>query len=191
MNQFNNNRYQNKRHRAYWWNYGWNGSYYITICAHKRQKFFGQIIRKPDERDNLIQVMELSETGKKIQERWMDIPEHFPFVSLGEFVVMPDHLHGILSFNKGEEFNKPLYRERQTEIFYGYNNWKSGILGNVVNQFKRICTIQSRVYEPEFKWQRGYYDRIIRNQLEFNIFTDYIAQNPSRYKMEEKEIGSI
>ena len=95
MDKFRN-RYRIPSARAPWWNYSADAAYFITICTANRQPFFGQIITGSDG----IPVMNLSPLGKIALECWLQIPEHFPFVILDAFVVMPDHVHGILVFNK-------------------------------------------------------------------------------------------
>ncbi len=73
--------------RADWWNYAWNAVYFVTICTKGRRHHFGKVSDGE---------MSLSEIGHVAQLCWLKIPEHFPFVRLGEFVIMPDHLHGII-----------------------------------------------------------------------------------------------
>jgi putative transposase len=93
-------KYQNKYRiasaRAQWWDYGWNGAYFITICTFKRKHFFGKIVNKK---------MILSQTGVIADILWHEIPNHAPFVELGDFVVMPNHIHGILILNKPDDVN--------------------------------------------------------------------------------------
>ena len=71
--------------------YGMNGCYYVTICTKNREHYFGEIVNEK---------LQLSETGKIAEQYWLDIPNHFPFVVLDEFVIMPNHIHGILFFDK-------------------------------------------------------------------------------------------
>jgi putative transposase len=91
MTELFKNRYRVPSARAAWWNYGDNGAYFITICTENRQHFFGRISDKK---------MIMTKVGNCAHECWMKIPEHFPFVRLGEFVVMPNHVHGIVIINK-------------------------------------------------------------------------------------------
>lgn len=90
-----NNKFQNKYRipsaRAPWWDYGNNAAYFVTICTRNREHYFGEIIQH---------TMRLTEIGKQAEICWNEIPEHFPFVIMDEFVVMPNHVHGILVFNK-------------------------------------------------------------------------------------------
>jgi REP element-mobilizing transposase RayT len=92
------NKFQNKYRissaRLQSWDYSKNGAYFITICTQNREHFFGKIVN---------QEMQLSELGKLTQQFWIDIPIHFPFVELGNFVVMPNHVHGILIINNPVE----------------------------------------------------------------------------------------
>ena len=69
------------------WDYGGNALYFITICTKNREHFFGEITKGK---------MKLSEIGEIAKKCWLEIPEHFPFVKLDEFVVMPNHVHGII-----------------------------------------------------------------------------------------------
>ncbi|HSO88281.1 MAG TPA: hypothetical protein VLQ91_17135, partial [Draconibacterium sp.] len=73
------------------WDYGSNAIYFVTICTQNREHYFGEIADGQ---------MNLSETGKMANVFWFEIPNHFPFVKLGEFVVMPNHVHGIIIIDK-------------------------------------------------------------------------------------------
>jgi REP element-mobilizing transposase RayT len=81
------NKYRTTSARAKWWNYSANGGYFVTICTKNRRDYFGNIIR-----DKLY----LSKIGQIANDCWMQIPNHFPFVKLGQFVIMPNHVHGII-----------------------------------------------------------------------------------------------
>ncbi len=87
------NKYRSESARLKNWDYGSNGAYFITICTKNREHFFGEI-------DPETQTMQLNPIGKLAQQFWLDIPVHFPFVELGEFVVMPNHTHGVLVIDK-------------------------------------------------------------------------------------------
>lgn len=94
MNKKFQNKYRIPSNRLKNWDYRKNGAYFITICTGNREHFFGEIV---SENENKIQ---LNEIGKLANEFWAKIPEHFPFIELGNFVVMPNHVHGILIMNK-------------------------------------------------------------------------------------------
>src|SRR4029079_11026254 len=73
------------------WDYRSNGAYFITICTKNREHYFGEI---------LDGEMQLNEPGNLAEKYWIEIPDHFPFIELGNFVVMPNHVHGILIIDK-------------------------------------------------------------------------------------------
>lgn len=102
------NKYRVETTRLRSWNYGWNGAYFVTICTKNREFFFGEISN---------QQMNLSEIGEIADLCWKEIPNHFPFVELGEFVVMPNHLHGIIIIDKPHDgrndSSKPPHVETQ------------------------------------------------------------------------------
>lgn len=85
------NKYRIASARAQWWNYGWSGAYFITICTRQRESFFGKII--------LNQII-ASKSGQLAERFWYEIPNQFPYVELAEFVIMPNHIHGILLLDK-------------------------------------------------------------------------------------------
>ena len=91
------NKFQNKYRissaRLQTWDYSNNGAYFITICTQNREHFFGQIKNKE---------MRLSEIGKLAEQFWHEIPNHFQMVELGNFVVMPNHVHGILIIDNSQ-----------------------------------------------------------------------------------------
>ena len=104
--------------RAQWWNYGWNAPYFITICTARREHYFGEIISvetgqcpvstnatNPHDSNNieLQNTMQLSEIGRLAEKFWWSIPEHFSFVKLDVFVVMPNHIHGIIMIDKPDD----------------------------------------------------------------------------------------
>ena len=89
------NKFQNKYRipssRLQTWDYGTNGAYFITICTQNREHFFG-IVQNG--------TVQLSQIGKIAEQLWIEIPNQFPFIELGNFVIMPNHVHGILIINK-------------------------------------------------------------------------------------------
>lgn len=84
------NKYRIPSARLQSWDYSNNGSYFITICTKNRNHYFEEIV---------CGEMQLSEIGKLAYEFWMEIPNHFPSVELGNFLIMPNHMNGILIIN--------------------------------------------------------------------------------------------
>ncbi|MHB2153459.1 transposase [Calditrichota bacterium GD2] len=94
MNRKFKNKYRIETTRLHYWNYGWNAAYFVTICTRNREHYFGEI-----ENDKMV----LTEIGKTAQNFWKEIPNHFPFVKLGEFTIMPNHVHGIIIIDKPDD----------------------------------------------------------------------------------------
>ena len=190
------NKYRIPSARLQHWDYGWNAAYFVTICTHNRQCFFGEISNGK---------MELSEMGKTATIYWMEIPDHFPFVNLGAFVVMPNHIHGIVVIDKPQTVNAPIPDPVETpnlgvstngvangvtnNVANGVTNmndknndpWKPGTLGVIINQYKRKCTIESRKIDPEFAWQSRFHDHIIRDEKSYQNISQYIINNPANW----------
>ena len=207
--------YRNETFRAQWWNYNRKGAYHITICTNNQIHYFGEIKNGK---------MYLSEIGKLVQQFWLEIPQHFPHIKLDEFVVMPDHFHGILlsngcktNKNRGangsdpcrdvalqhpyngrnnntinivkNEYNNEINDniENQNNIlpetyvfskqFFSNISPKSGSISVVIRSFKSVVSKHARQIKYDFKWQKLYHDRIIRNMEEFVRVKYYIKNN--------------
>ena len=94
----NRNKYKNKYRiattRFQYWDYGWNAAYFITICTKNHINYFGNVIN---------QTMRLTDIGKIAEKFWIEIPDHFTFVQLDKFIVMPNHVHGIIIIDKKQD----------------------------------------------------------------------------------------
>jgi len=91
------------------WDYSSNAAYFITICTKNRKHFFGKIFKGK---------MQLSEIGKMANIYWNEIPEHFPFVKLDAFVVMPNHVHGINIIDKPDKSVSKINSDRNPKIWH-------------------------------------------------------------------------
>jgi putative transposase len=144
--------------------------------------------------------MVLSDMGEIANRFWREIPNHFPFVRLDEFVIMPNHVHGIIVIDKSKMASfvesgmtdnsvAPIIVETPklgVSTATGSNagnktHWKPGNIGVIINQYKRICTIQSRKTNPGFAWQPRFHDHIVRNNDELNRIREYIVNNPANW----------
>lgn len=114
-------------------------------------------------------VVGLTTIGKIAHQNWIDIPNHFPFITLDEFIIMPDHIHGILCFKKIG------YRERNPNIF----GPQSQNLASVMRSYKGTTKRYAIVHNIEFAWQPRYYDDVITSPKELNNFRKYIRNNPA------------
>lgn len=154
-------------------NYADAGMYYVTICTKNRVPWFGEIINGR---------MELSDVGRIAHECWQSIPNHFSHVRLDRFIIMPDHMHGIIRIMENINVETP-YMASLPRNEHHKPQWKRGCLGSIVQQFKRACTVQShKMGLPDFAWQPRYYDHVIRDRDDLERIRWYIEQNPSAWE---------
>lgn len=157
--------------------YSANGSYYITICTNLHIPFFGEI-----KSGKIF----FSESGEIARKFWMEIPEHFPFVKLDEFIIMPDHMHGIIIIDNSinNVIVEPLHATVQPNTpndFYSIISPKTGSLGLIIRSYKSAVSKYAHVIDPGFKWQNSYYDHIIRTNTALNRIRKYIRENPEKW----------
>jgi REP element-mobilizing transposase RayT len=107
MNDKFHDRYRIPSARLKGWDYGRNGIYFITICTAGHQCYLGEITDGK---------MLLSEMGKVVYQNWKLIPSHFPFTELADFVVMPNHIHGIIIVDKMDDGLMLPFLKRETNL---------------------------------------------------------------------------
>ncbi|GAA4354021.1 transposase [Hymenobacter saemangeumensis] len=152
------------------YDYGQAGWYFITICTQGRQPYFGSI----QPAGGALADAYLLGTALAVRaiECWQQIPQHFPFVEPDAFVVMPDHVHGILFFHQSVE------RLNSLAPTFGP---QSKNLAAVVRGFKVGVKAWATHSSLDFAWQPRYFDRVIRNEIELQKIRDYIKNNPNRW----------
>lgn len=162
-------------------NYALPGLYFVTICTKNRIPWFGDIHD---------QTMHLSDVGRIAHTYWNDIPTHFPFIRLDRFVIMPDHVHGIIVIGETSKTNTVrIYKPDPVETPYGASlqrqTWQPSCLGVIVNQFKSAVTRSCRKNgNNDFAWQPRFHDHIIHSNHERNRIAQYIMNNPAQWKPE-------
>jgi len=174
------NKYRISSSRLPNYDYSQSGCYFITICTKNRECFFGGIVDAN---------MQLSKIGQIAQKYWLEIPNHFPFAVLDEFIIMPNHLHAIIGLDN-EEGKIPAGTVAGVEtpklgVSTGGNkitNWGKGYLGLIINQYKRICTLRIRKNYDFFAWQSRFHDHIIRSDRSLNFIREYIQKNPLNWE---------
>ena len=166
------NKYRIQTTRLQNWDYGRNGTYLVTLCTQDREWYFGEVMHGE---------MKLSETGKIAMKFWQEIPDHFPFVKLDAFVIMPDHIHGIVVINKSPEETQNLASPSKS-ISGPKNKFgpQSKNLASVIRGFKTGVTLYARNHDIGFAWQPRYHDQIIRNGAVLRSMRKYIMNNPKR-----------
>ena len=152
------------------YDYSQAGAYFVTICAKKRNSVFGEI--SGDE-------MNPNAFGNIVIKCWMAIPQHFGFAELDEFVLMPNHIHGILVL-ADQPGRGTIYRALAGVERFGDPTPDS--LPTIIRTFKAAATRQiNRDSGPLVVWQRGYYEHVIRDEKELNRIRQYIVENPLKW----------
>ena len=210
MDKFQN-KYRIPSARWQTWDYGSNGAYFITICTQNRRHFFGEIIDStiPDE-----SIMHLNDMGEMAEKYWVEIPQYFPFVSLGNFVIMPNHMHGILIIDDSTNVQTRLIASPQINTQIGIDdpsiektrliaslselpkNKTGGITGDknpmfhenisrIIRWYKGRCSFEIRKIHSDFGWQSRFYDHIIRNSASYENIQNYISNNPRNWNKDK------
>ena len=126
--------------------------------------------------------MTLSDIGRAAEAFWNEIPQHYPHVDSDEFIVMPDHFHGIITINNNV---------RTEDIRSGQaNEWtgaKSGSISAIVRGFKIAVTKYSGETNQKFEWQKSFYDHIIKNEESLDKIRLYICNNPAAWDPVKKD----
>jgi putative transposase len=176
--------------------------YYLTLCSYQKQHIFGAIADGQ---------MTTSALGRIVQKCWMAIPEHFKMVRLDEYVIMPNHFHGIILLNgqranqaapeaRGHDmscpYKEPGFREARAwltaspqELQFG--NPTVGSVATIIRSFKAAVTKEVRRVACDrdvVLWQRDYYEHIIRGESELNAARDYIRRNPVNWSRDKEKI---
>lgn len=181
------------------YDYAQEGLYFLTLCCHHRQCLFGTVVDR--------QVV-LNDFGKVADACWLQIPNHFPHARLHEYVVMPNHVHGIIeivqhpaTMGDNEPVNITTYKAnafRQmipksiSAIVKGYKigvtKWfrehgaaRAG-LGDARIGAENFLPQQSNDHHPMTVWQRNFYEHIIRNDADYLRIAEYICNNPQNWK---------
>ncbi|MCL4467272.1 MAG: transposase [Chloroflexi bacterium] len=136
------------------YDYSWSGAYFVTVCTHGKACLFG-------EQTNA--AVALNDLGRIVEATWLALPEHFPSVRLDAFVVMPNHVHGVL-----------LLSANQTSA-------NAPALGTVVGAFK--SAVSRRLHEALADdcspiWQQRFYEHVVRGEADLQRLREYIANNP-------------
>ena len=188
------NKYRISSIRAQWWDYGWNGAYFITICTQDREHYFGEI-----QNDKMV----LSEVGIIADILWHQIPIHHKNVELGDFVVMPNHIHGILIIDKqsdnidvdnvetGHALSLPPLSSLPKPGSQRFQNIGKNTISSIVGSYKSAVTKHANRLGYPHQWQKLFYDNIIRNNNDYQRISDYIVSNPEnwakdKFKREDK-----
>ncbi|MBK2356587.1 transposase [Francisella hispaniensis] len=193
------NKYRTKTIRLEGYDYSQNGAYFITICTKNREHFFGDVINGK---------MELSDIGKIVFDEWIKTPKLRPDMNLKlhEFVIMPNHFHGIIIIGENIYNTTPRrdimhrrdtmhcvstlgnYEQNELHCVSTLGNHKQNKFGpqsknlsSIIRGFKIGVTKNARKINPDFAWQSRFHDHIIRDEKSFNNICEYIKYNPANW----------
>jgi REP element-mobilizing transposase RayT len=163
--------------------------YFVTICTRNREHYFGEIILN-QEGEAILQPTLIGEIA---HSEWYKCVELRPDMNLelGEFVVMPNHIHGIVmigrnEFNTPTATNKNILIEPQTDIAYknSFGPQRKN-LSSILRGYKSAVTVAARNFNIEFEWQSRFHEHIIRSMDDYYRISNYIINNPSKWNQDK------
>ena len=176
--------------------YASENAYFVTICTHDMQCIFGDVIDGK---------MRLNEFGKMVEREWLETENRFPHVDLDEFVIMPNHVHGIiivgatLAVARASQTRAGASPAPTHEMMQTVCKSKRPTLGQIVGAFKSLSARkwikyieQGNILDKCGKlWQRNFYDHIIRNENDLYHIRGYIFQNPLNWHLDENNPDNL
>jgi putative transposase len=172
-----NNKYRIESGRLKGYDYSSPGEYFVTICTGGMIEYFGDVVDGEIKRNDV---------GEIVSEEWQRTQEIRNNVVLDEWVVMPNHFHGIICIVEKSLVETPR-RGVSTRV-----TWKPNSLGSIINQFKSVSTkrIHTNGY-PDFSWQPRFYDHIIRDEKGLNAIREYIHNNPAQWEYDRNDPSGL
>jgi len=174
---YNTNTHHRRSIRLRYRDYSIPGAYFITICIRNHKCLFGKI------KDG---KMILNDAGKIAEMCWREIPRHYPHAMVDAYIIMPNHVHGIIIIDTdvGAIHELPLHNQIIQNMKFRRNMLIPKIIGRFkMNTAKQINTIRQTPAIP--LWQRNYYEHIIRNETELNKTREYIHNNSLNWESDD------
>jgi putative transposase len=177
------NKYRTESARLKGWDYRNAGYYFVTICTHERGDFFGKVEGHE---------MDLSPLGDIAAGCWAEIPAHHAGIELDEWIVMPNHVHGIVIIRGAVEAlpATPLQPHGNTKV--SQISPKAGSLSVVIRSYKSAVSRWAGLngYQ-DFAWQPRFYDHIIRDDRSLNNIRAYISGNPVKWERDKENLSNL
>jgi len=161
------------------YDYSQPGAYFVTLVTKNRDNLFGEIVGGK---------VQISKTGIIIRNEWLRLEKRFFHIRLDKFIVMPNHVHGIIVFRgRGmaesiENIDKSVERHAPTKGIFGKPI--RGDLATIIRSYKSSTTLRINLMNniPGAQvWQRNYYEHIIRDEEDWQAIADYIDNNPIQW----------
>jgi putative transposase len=177
------------------YDYSGAGAYFLTICAHLRACIFGRVVGG---------LVRLNDLGRMVHDIWTELPQRYPGVLLDAFVVMPNHIHGIVWLTcadgehpepaTGSVWEPTATRDAEPMSAPGH---PAVALPEVVRRFKTLTTMRYRTELRESEaiegaarlWQRNYYEHVIRTDAALDRVRQYILDNPAAWDTDDENPG--
>ena len=194
MGRYNPEVHHRRAIRLQRYDYSNKGVYFVTICTEKRVQMFGEVSDG---------VMHVNERGEIAQRMWDTLPERFPGVELDAFIVMPNHIHGVLIRTQRQHVESTAQSQEMLEtqetrktpeyqgmvdtkgVLHAYRTHpqRGQMLNEMIRTFKAITSFAIRKSGTSaFAWQREYYETIIRSETQLDYVRAYIANNPTTWQ---------
>ena len=191
--RYDPNHHHRRSIRLKGYDYSQAGAYFVTICTQDRACLFGDVI-DGDIRWN--------DARQRVAQCWLDIPHHFPHVELDSFVIMPNHIHGIIVITSdcdvGARHAVPLHAVPPQQMAppraEQFGKPVPGSVSTIVRSFKSAATKHLNEWRgtPGTPvWQRNYYEHIIRNEESLNRIREYITNTPLQWAMDHENPNRI
>ena len=180
--KYNPDRHHRRSIRLDGYDYTWNGAYFVTVCAQNRECLFGEIVSGK---------MILNDVGQMVEKWWLKLSCKFPKIRTDEYVIMPNHLHGIILIVGADPCVRPeagAYADSDKGAHTG------APLPTMIQWLKTMTTNEYirnvRQYRwrplPGRLWQRGYYEHIIRDRNKLYDIRKYTVNNPAQWELDEE-----
>lgn len=158
------------------YDYSQSGAYFVTVCVKNRRFVFGKVMNGR---------MMLNDAGRMVEGEWLKTPAVRPQVQLDEFVVMPNHFHGIIIIRN--DLGIVGATRRVAPTMKRPAGPMAGSVGAMMAQFKSTATKRIRAFgHSDFAWQRNYYEHIVRDEDSLNRIREYILTNPLRWDLDRE-----
>lgn len=202
--RFNPQKHARRSIRLKGWDYSQPSWYYVTIVVKERRCDFGRVVNES---------VALSELGSAADACWTQIPEHHEGVGLDEYVVMPNHMHGIVIINEkprgdihcrhvaGKDVQLNVLTNADVPTDDHPSNIRDkrhsispvkGSLSVIIRTFKAAVTTWARSNgHPEFAWQGRFHDHIIRDEDDLYRIRTYIRNNPLKWALDEENPDNL
>jgi REP element-mobilizing transposase RayT len=162
------------------YDYAQLGTYFVTMCTQGRERLFGEVVNGN---------MALNDAGKMVQSVWEELPRYYLGIEVADFVVMPNHIHGIIVLTTVGAGPYACPGDGWPQVAAPTMS-----LIDVVHRFKSLTTSRYRHYVVEKNWQpfpgrlwqRNYYEHIVRDENELNCIRKYIIDNPMQWEMDHE-----